>query len=94
MTTFDFSEACVFLKMEKSTLYNLMKARLVPSIRKPHSEVAIFYREELEAWLEAGRVVAVGKHFEEAAREHENFPAGEFIDNSSVKVYHRNPVYR
>ena len=98
MTTFDLSEACAFLKMEKSTLYNLMRTRSVPFIRRPHSRVAIFYREELESWLERGRVVSTTMNLKDPNRDDKDLPskpdAGEVIDISMPTLYHRNPAYR
>jgi excisionase family DNA binding protein len=89
-------EACTFLKMEKSTLYKLMKARAFPFYRRPGSRVVLFDQDELESWLQNGRVPAADEGKHAFQHEQENHSADEplVLENVQRKVYHRNPCYR
>ncbi len=75
------SEAARLLRMSRARLYQLVKARLIPAIRRPGSNQLYFVRRDLIQWMESGRIeVAVEK-------------VG-LLDTHDWPVYHRNPLYR
>jgi excisionase family DNA binding protein len=96
MKPLTIAEACAFLKMEKSTLHKLMKARAFPFYHRPASRVVLFDQDDLEKWLQSGRVPAANEAYDpqqEAPRTgiHAAMP---LLDIVPENVYHRNPCYR
>jgi excisionase family DNA binding protein len=89
-------EACTFLKMEKSTLHKLMKARAFQFYRRPGSRVILLDQDDLEAWLRTGLVQANSEE-QTPCRRHQDktvVATGAVLDIVPENVYHRNPCYR
>jgi excisionase family DNA binding protein len=90
------AEVCDFLKLKRSSLYALVKAKAVPCLRQPGSRKLLFEQKELEDWLRSGRLVTLEEAIEargQAAGSAVPVPA-DVVDLADRKIYHRNPLYR
>jgi excisionase family DNA binding protein len=96
MKILDVPEACGFLKLKKSSLYALVKAKAIPCFRRPGSRELLFDQEELEAWLRTGRVVtleeATGCRDDQAEATPAELRKEQAVDISSRRVHHRSPA--
>lgn len=95
MKPLTLAEAAQFLRMSRSSLY---QRKDIPRYRRPGSRVMLFDQDELEAWLQQGRIEANGGGGESLAHQdsHNSAPkacAGP-VDISRSGVYHRSPRYR
>lgn len=90
------AEVCDFLKLKRSSLYALVKAKAVPCLRQPGSRKLLFEQKELEDWLRSGRLVTLEEALDARDQATDSVvPApADVVDLADQKVYHRNPLYR
>ena len=89
------AEAATFLRMSRSSLY---QRKDIPRYRRPGSRVILFDQDELEAWLQQGRIEGVGTSPIEIPAPIDT-AAATITDKKSMDiprdhVYHRNAQYR
>lgn len=85
-------EAAQFLRMSRSSLY---QRKDIPRYRRPNSRVILFDQDELEAWLQQGRVVDEKQPTPQLVTLNtllEKEPG--IVDISVPRVYHRTARYR
>ncbi|BFU94319.1 MAG: hypothetical protein NTNFB02_10410 [Nitrospira sp.] len=89
-------EAAAFLRLSRSSLY---QRKDIPRYRRPGSRVILFDQDELEAWLQQGRIDAStgrGESPSSGQDEHHEVPKACIspVDISPSRVYHRSARYR
>jgi len=95
MKPLTLAEAAQFLRMSRSSLY---QRKDIPRYRRPGSRVMLFDQDELETWLQQGRIgsqaetvrcASASQHLQQATELRQDV-----VDIPNGRVYHRNPRYR
>lgn len=94
MKPLTLAEAAHFLRMSRSSLY---QRKDIPRYRRPGSRVMLFDQDELEAWLQQGRIeadVSRGDYSGQTDPNDASKACPDPVDISSPRVYHRSARYR
>lgn len=95
MKPLTLAEAAQFLRMSRSSLY---QRKDIPRYRRPGSRVMLFDQDELEVWLQQGRMEGVKTSPIGIPAIADTVPitatGKNVVDISQDHVYHRSAQYR
>jgi predicted DNA-binding transcriptional regulator AlpA len=93
MTLLTMVEAAKFLRMSRSSLY---QRKDIPRFRRPGSRVILFDQQDLEEWMNRGRLTADGLSDDmgPAVTQGQEQRQADDVDIRRERVYHRNSQYR
>jgi predicted DNA-binding transcriptional regulator AlpA len=93
MTLLTMVETAKFLRMSRSSLY---QRKDIPRFRRPGSRVILFDQQDLEEWMNRGRLTADGLSDDmgPAVTQGQGQRQADDVDIRPQRVYHRNPQYR